>query len=215
MPNYLLTILSTFELPHCHDKIVGEQSHLVLLRNVMMESSSPDGTAPVDIHAPFTRAERMVQLAEIDQDIASLLELSGKAIQSLGKQASTEPDKPASTAQDQTQAFQDNMDKFLNTLHAVDVRLKRQIFGLEEAGILTLDKLKVKDEDGSARPSLEPNGLGMVGNLDVGWLNSRSNQVETEMEAELWTKTRQHLGAVAGRSDADGNAKDEDVKMTG
>lgn len=107
------------------------------------------------------------------------------------------------------------MDKFLNTLHAVDVRLKRQIFGLEEAGILTLDKAKTKDEDGGARPSLEPNGLGMVGNLDVGWLNSRSNQVETEMEAELWTKTHQSLGAVAGRSNTNGNAQNEDVKMTG
>ncbi|KAF3770930.1 hypothetical protein M406DRAFT_248997 [Cryphonectria parasitica EP155] len=184
-----------------------------------MEVSTPEEAPPVNVHAPFTRAERMVQLAEIDRDIASLLELTGKAIQSLGKQRSTEPDQSPPTAQDQTQAFQENMDKFLTTLHAVDVRMKRQIFGLEEAGILTLDKAKPKDEEGGARQSLEPNGLGMVGDLDVGWLNSRSTKVDREMEAELWTKTRQHLenithasGAAGG---ADGAADSGDVDMTG
>lgn len=106
------------------------------------------------------------------------------------------------------------MEKFLNTLRSVDVRLKRQIFGLEEAGILTLDKAKPKDEEGGARPSLEPNGLGMVGNLDVGWLNSRSNQVEREMEAELWTKAREHLASLAGGS-GPGASGNGDVNMTG
>lgn len=108
------------------------------------------------------------------------------------------------------------MDKFLSTLHAVDVRLKRQIFGLEEAGILTLDETKPSHKEaggGAQRPTLEPNGLGMVGNLDVGWLNSRSNQVEREMEAELWVKARTHLENVAGgASSASGN---DDVHMTG
>lgn len=96
------------------------------------------------------------------------------------------------------------MEKFLSTLHSVNVRLKRQIWGLEEAGIL---KDKPKDDDGNAgpRPTLEPNGLGMIGNLDVGWLNSRSNQVEREMEAELWTKARKHLETMANTPGASAN----------
>lgn len=32
-----------------------------------MEPSNPEGAPLVDVHAPFTRAERMQQLAEIDQ----------------------------------------------------------------------------------------------------------------------------------------------------
>lgn len=131
--------------------------------------------------------------------------LTGGAIRSLGKQTpapsahpgdETGPPARPLTAEEQTQAFQDNMEKFLSTLHSVNVRLKRQIWGLEEAGIL---KDKPKDDEGSAgpRPMLEPNGLGMIGNLDVGWLNSRSNQVEREMEAELWTKAREHLETLA------------------
>lgn len=111
------------------------------------------------------------------------------------------------------------MDKFLSTLHSVDVRLKRQIFGLEEAGILTLDETKPSHKEissgGAQRPTLEPNGLGMVGNLDVGWLNSRSNQVEREMEAELWTKARKQLENVAAGASSAGVSGSGDVNMTG
>lgn len=228
-----------------------------------MEFSTPREAPPIDIHAPFTRAERMDQLAEIDRvrligtpllrppgqshltraslkDIASLLELSGKAIQSLGKQDPTkhtntnngngngngntstlqtdgqpEPPQPLTTeeqTQEQTQSFQDNMAKFLTTLHSVDVRLKRQIFGLEESGILTLGD-KDAGPGPAQRPILEPNGLGLVGNLDVGWLNSRSNQVEREMEAELWTAARGHLEHVAGPGS--GGRGGGDTNMTG
>lgn len=108
------------------------------------------------------------------------------------------------------------MNKFLSTLHSVDALLKRQILGLDEAGIISLprpgqdskDGLKDRPsggDDASAglKPALEPDGLGKVGSLDVGWLNSRSNQVEREMEAELWTKARRHLeGLVGGAGDA-------------
>ncbi|KKY36289.1 putative mediator complex protein [Diaporthe ampelina] len=190
-----------------------------------MEQSNP----PVDIHAPFTRAERMQQLADIDRDIASLLDLTGTAIQSLGKQSlppapatnstgTAAPEQqqypqpqpqPQPSAAEQTRQFEDAMNKFLSTLHSVDARLKRQILGLDEAGIISLPsnkdaaKDKPKDDDGPGagagpKPALEPDGVGMVGDLDVGWLNSRSNQVEREMEAELWTKARKHLEALSG-----------------
>lgn len=200
-----------------------------------MELSSQDD-APVDIHAPFTRSERMQQLAAIDSDIASLLELTGKSIQSLGKQNMVSPppnndnngtagqdeSQPQSSTEEQTQAFRDAMNKFLSTLHSVDALLKRQILGLDEAGIISLPNQENKDsgkdrsskEDdttSSLKPALEPNGLGKVGNLDVGWLNSRSNQVEREMEAELWTKARRHLESLAG----DAGHGPGDANMTG
>lgn len=76
------------------------------------------------------------------------------------------------------------MDSFLTTLHSVDVRLKRQIWGLEEAGIISLK------ESRPSGVSLEPNGVGNIGSLDVGWLNSRSNKVDRDMEAELWATMR-------------------------
>lgn len=113
------------------------------------------------------------------------------------------------------------MNKFLSTLHSVDARLKRQILGLDEAGIISLpsnkdaakDKSKDDDAAAAAKPALEPNGVGMVGDLDVGWLNSRSNQVEREMEAELWTKARTHLETVSGGAAATNHGGD--AEMTG
>lgn len=207
-----------------------------------MEQPDP----PVDIHAPFTRAERMQQLADIDRDIASLLDLTGTAIQSLGKQSlppapatnsagagapeqqDSQPEsQPQPSAAEQTRQFEDAMNKFLSTLHSVDARLKRQILGLDEAGIISLPsnkdaaKDKPKDEEGGSgtaapgpKPALEPDGVGMVGDLDVGWLNSRSNQVEREIEAELWTKARRHLEALSGGVAAAGS-QDGDANMTG
>lgn len=118
------------------------------------------------------------------------------------------------------------MNAFMSALHSVDVRLKRQIWGLEEAGIVTLrgaDRREQVAEGGGAGPagpgggpagaggvgggaggpgkgSLEPNGVGNMGVLDVGWLNARSNKVERVMESELWAGARQHLeGIVEGR----------------
>lgn len=104
------------------------------------------------------------------------------------------------------------MSAFMATLHSVDVRLKRQIWGLEEAGIITLKGAR-DGADGSAaaagpaagahasslaaKTNLEPDGVGKVGGLDVGWLNARSSKVERDMEAELWTGMRKHLESVA------------------
>ncbi|KAJ4414852.1 hypothetical protein N0V82_007700 [Gnomoniopsis sp. IMI 355080] len=183
-----------------------------------MEPSNTGEAPPVDIHAPFTRAERMAQLAEIDQDIVSLLALSGNALKSLGRQPQPtgENEEAPKTTDEQTQTFQDTMDNFLTTLHKVDVRMKRQIFGLEEAGILTLDKTKPKDDEGvdpAQKPTIEPNGMGLVGNLDVGWLNSRSNQVELEKEAELWTSARKALENVSRGTGTAGQVGDGDIDM--
>ncbi|CAK7232543.1 hypothetical protein SBRCBS47491_008307 [Sporothrix bragantina] len=84
----------------------------------------------------------------------------------------------------QVASFKEAMDSFLTTLHTVDVRLKRQIWGLEEAGIISLKESKLSGV------SLEPNGVGDIGSLDVGWLNSRSSKVDRDMEAELWATMR-------------------------
>lgn len=83
---------------------------------------------------------------------------------------------------------------FLDALHGVDVKMKRQIMALEEAGIINL-AAQQKQEPGSTagKASLKPNGMGNVGNLDVGWLNSRGSKVEREMEAELWAKGKGFL----------------------
>ncbi len=121
------------------------------------------------------------------QDIASLLSLSAEALKALSKPTTDEQAPEAHTA-----AFKSAMDAFLATLHSVDVRLKRQILGLEEGGIISLKDSKLGGGGGSTA-SLEPNGVGEIGKLDVGWLNSRSSAVDRLMEATLWTRAREFL----------------------
>ncbi|KOS17320.1 hypothetical protein ESCO_006431 [Escovopsis weberi] len=90
----------------------------------------------------------------------------------------------------QKDAFRIATDTFLSTLHNIDVRMKRQILALEEAGIVDLSNAQRQEPGAASRASLRPNGLGTVGNLDVGWLNSRGTKVERDMELELWEKAK-------------------------
>jgi hypothetical protein len=81
------------------------------------------------------------------------------------------------------------------------VGLRRQIYGLEEADILTPEPPKKAKEGregfagmGKAAPVVEPTiADGGMGKLDIGWLNSRSGRVGRDMEAELWEKARTFL----------------------
>jgi hypothetical protein len=118
--------------------------------------------------------------------------------------------------------FRDSMNAFITTLHSVDVRLKRQIWALEEAGIISLKSTREPAAEGSGaaenggtgqaaaataaggddaggaalKTGLGPDGVGKVGGLDVGWLNARSSKVERDMEAELWTEIREYFDGI-------------------
>ncbi|KAG7075184.1 mediator complex protein [Colletotrichum scovillei] len=173
---------------------------------------------------PFTLQERIQQLCEIDTQIVSLMSHTSSALSALGappkpspssdpSNPSSAPLQPPSSSASQTQTFKTSMDALLSTLHTVDVHMKRQILALEEASIIKLrndadpkTRQPVMNEDAKivARPSLEPNGVGTIGNLDVGWLNSRNNKVERDMEAELWAKMRELLEKYHAKEVAEG-----------
>jgi hypothetical protein len=98
------------------------------------------------------------------------------------------------------------MEDLLTTVRHVDVHMKRQIIGLEEAGILDLANERTEaDAREGEKVSLKPNALGSVGNLDVGWLNSRGEKNERDMEAELWGKGRAVLERAANGTSGDVN----------
>lgn len=110
----------------------------------------------------------------------------------------TTPSNPPSPSTNR-QTFKDSMDAFVSTLHYIDVHLKRQILGLEEAGIIDLSN----DAEGAAeKGDVRPTAVGTVGSLDLGWLNSRGDRVERGMEGELWEKGRGFLEGVKGEGEA-------------
>lgn len=144
---------------------------------------------------PFTLEENIRQLNAIDKSIVQLMSHAATALGALTTPASADDSTPPapvdSTAQ--KEAFRQATDTFLSTLHSIDVRMKRQILALEEAGIVNLSSGPRQGHNTSVKPSLKPNGVGSIGNLDVGWLNSRGTKVERDMELELWKRARELL----------------------
>ena len=174
---------------------------------------------------PFTKAERIRQLNDIDKSIASLLRSAGLALQTLGSVKSSDV---SDGLQDKRQQFQDRSNDFLRTLQSVDIRLRRQIDGLEEAGIIPAGPTSAKPKPKEAIGASMGAGMaglqagqsavggdkgerltvaeGQMGKLDIGWLNSRSGSVDRNMEAELWQKTRTFMEKVTKEESARGGA---------
>lgn len=154
-----------------------------------------------DIHKPFTVEENIRQLNDIDKSIAQLMDHTATALHAvsipISSPSSTDQSgesRPEANPTSQKEALHTATDSFLDTLHKVDVMMKRQIMALEEAGIVNLAPAQ-KQEPGSTatKTSLKPNGMGSVGTLDVGWLNSQGSKVEREMEVELWSRAKEFL----------------------
>lgn len=167
-----------------------------------MESSQDAemGDGQSRVHEPFTVEENVQQLNEIDKGIVQLMSQTATALNSLTIPSipantgfPTEASKPSLDSGAQKDAFREATDSFLTTLHTIDVKLKRQILALEEAGIINLANPPRQDPNGPPKASLKPNGVGAIGNLDVGWLNSRGPRVERDMESELWSRAKELL----------------------
>lgn len=78
---------------------------------------------------------------------------------------------------------------------------------MEEADIIGAGKKEVSDEV----PPVE----GKLGNLDIGWLNSRSGIVDRNMEAELWVKARKFLEDMKEGKGTDRGEGEDEVDMVG
>ena len=232
------TSLVIFECDRSHpalDSHLGAQSSLGTSSKIACRSTRDESqaSATMSAHAqdvestfkPFTKAERIRQLNDIDKSIASLLRSAGLALQTLGSVKSSDM---SDGLQDKRQQFQDRSNDFLRTLQSVDIRLRRQIDGLEEAGIIPAGPTSAKPKPKEASGASMGAGMaglqagqsavggdkgerltvaeGQMGKLDIGWLNSRSGSVDRNMEAELWQKARTFMEKVTKEEAARGGA---------
>jgi hypothetical protein len=119
----------------------------------------------------------------------------------------------STTVQQQKQNFRQAASQYFSLLSAVDVRLRRQIYALEEAEIIPPDAPPKEQPVSLTVPSAfaafgnesaalsakqmalskTAGGGGGLGSLDVGWLNSRNDDVGKEMEAGLWAEAEEFL----------------------
>lgn len=144
-----------------------------------------------------TPADRIRELNDISSGIAEMLKHMGQAINPLSPNAQEGDDSPEA----RKETFEEQSRAAFFGIQAFNARMKRQAYALEEAGIITAEASSLsatstqQQAQGAAggrggrqtAPVSEPERLtnGGLGNLDVGWLNSRGNQVGAEKEAEL------------------------------
>lgn len=124
------------------------------------------------------------------QDVAKLIHSAGLAIQAL---TNAKPKTPSSDVLDgsleshKTQ-FKDATQQYFALLSSIDVRLRRQVYALEESSVLAPDPV---GRAGDATSGTAGAGAGSASNsLDISWLNSRKDTVGKDKEAELWAAAR-------------------------
>jgi hypothetical protein len=156
-----------------------------------------------------------VQMLTLPQSITSLLQSAGLAIQTLtaAKSSPTSTPVPASSPAFRRAAFTGATDTYLAALHSVDVRLKRQIKGLHEAKIIAAEPYEEEEIEKSKNKLLETKKNP---ELDIGYLNTRSNKVARDKEAELWAQARKFLEGLDGITGEQGQnrsagGKDEEM----
>ncbi|KAI1925914.1 hypothetical protein LOZ65_002726 [Ophidiomyces ophidiicola] len=156
-----------------------------------MDSKEPDHT--------FSAADRIRQLNEIDQDVAKLLHAAGLAVQALTN-APLPTDNPSQTASSSSEknvldahkdAFKEASSQYFSLLSSIDVRLRRQVYALEEASIIRPESA-VKAGEGVGIGAVPP-APGSTNPLEISWLNTRKDTVEKEKEALLWADAREFV----------------------
>ncbi|EED17092.1 conserved hypothetical protein [Talaromyces stipitatus ATCC 10500] len=149
----------------------------------------------------FSSADRIRQLNEIDKDIAKLVNSAGLAIQALTNAKSTEI-MTGNSVNDRKAAFKASTSQYFALLSSIDVRLRRQVYALEEAGILesesaTANNVSFKSDSGIGSTTTGGAGAGTAAGtfnpLEVSWLNSRKDTVGKDKEAESWAAAREFL----------------------
>ncbi|KAG7009958.1 vacuolar protein sorting-associated protein vps5 [Physcia stellaris] len=165
----------------------------------------------------MTTADRIKQLNDLEQDVVQLVKSAGTAIKALAP--TSPPSTEALTATDQSveqqkQTFSAATTEYFKRLYSLDVGLRTQIRALEEAEIISTeaagrDQPKITTSGKSTGLLGEPSSVtrpaainrsnvsgGGLGNLDVGWLNSRNDYVGKNMEAALLKEASEFLAGL-------------------
>lgn len=152
-----------------------------------------------------------------------MLRSAGVAIQALtnrvpaAESSNTENTNTESTLETQKSSFKASSSQYFELLSSIDVRLRRQVYALEEASIIRPEAsstpLKAEGSGGGAT------GAGGNNPLEISWLNSRKDTVGKDKEAELWEEARNLVMKLDGSRQGDdtsheltsGNGKEMDL----
>ena len=92
--------------------------------------------------------------------------------------------------------FKNATAQYFSLLSSIDVRLRRQVYALEEASVLGPES-NSRGGDGTGAGAkgagAAAGAAGAANPLDISWLNSRKDTVGKDKEAELWASARQFV----------------------
>ncbi|KIW79488.1 hypothetical protein Z517_06100 [Fonsecaea pedrosoi CBS 271.37] len=142
----------------------------------------------------FTPATRIAELNEIDRSISTLLSAASDAVGILSNSPNSGKQETAlRSSVNAREAFSAAAESYFSTLSSIEVRLRRQVYALEEADLIR------SGDDRDTRRGRATGGdsnLTRVGGgpLDPSWLNARaSDAVELGMKQELLTQAKEFM----------------------
>ncbi|KAL8923722.1 MAG: hypothetical protein Q9208_004474 [Pyrenodesmia sp. 3 TL-2023] len=179
----------------------------------------------------LSAAERVSQLNDVDRNVVELLQHAGTAIRTLTvltPEAGGHEDDEGQDLEQRKANFAAASSQYFATLSSIDDQLRRHITALEDAGILPSEAVIRETQPApthaqtasapSKQPPAKPKSTitnGGLGNIDIGWLNSRNDNVKKMMEAELWEQAQllvqQKLRSKATSGDDSGGAMNIDL----
>lgn len=135
-------------------------------------------------------ADRIKELNSIDTDVSKVLAIASRAI---GMLANTDHGHTNPTLEEIQNAFNEESKKYFASIASIDVRLRRQVHALEEAGLIPagsrVDRslaMAMTEDQGSRR--------GGGGPLDSSWLNARAkNTVGKSLKEEALKNSKEFL----------------------
>ena len=146
---------------------------------------------------------------------------AGLAVKALTQASSTDLPEGSTSLELQKKEFTEATTQYFALVSSIDVGLRQQIHALEEADIVPTEAATRESQVGSEETGASVAGKppvtgrsaitgGGLGTLDIGWLNSRNDNVEKQMEAELWKKASTFLAGLE-ESKATGMEESESV----
>lgn len=161
-----------------------------------MEGTNPRPAVPTaQPNRPITSSDRIKELNEVDGAVAQLLYAAGEAIRILGS---------SSTANNLSSAkslFLQSITTYFTVLSSIDVRLRRQVYALQEAGLIADGDAK-DAKRGATAAGAGTAVVGTGGPFDLSWVNSRGDQAEKDMEREVWSSARLFFERLAEQVDS-------------
>jgi len=170
-----------------------------------------------DAKTSFTSAERIQQLCAVDENIPQALAAAGAAIKSLTGDSSRSEQQEAS---DSKEAFEAHTTAFYTHIQAISALLHRQVYALEEAGIiapsatsdLDLQPLPPPASQVAGRPGLLGAPGGRPGGVGPGaGAAAQGGQEQPQMQITNGGLGNLDIGWLNARRDVVGKKKENEL----